>query len=159
MHGLRLRPAAATDLPLLAALYALAASRLGPAVYGPAQVAAWAAFADDETGFRDYVVGPETRVACAADGTPLGFCGLAADGEVRSLYVHPAAGRRGIATRLLADALQRARERGLPLLQAWVTPFSEPVFARAGFSLVQTVQAPFAGVMFERRRMRLALEG
>jgi len=58
--------------------------------------------------------------------------------------------RRGIGSRLLGDALQRSRGRGVTRFAAWVTPFSRPVFERAGFRLVRTVVEPYQGVEFER---------
>ena len=45
--------------------------------------------------------------------------------------------------------------RAWPAFAAWATPFSLPVFARAGFSPVRTVREPFQGVMFARYRVEL----
>lgn len=173
MRPLRLRPVHERDLPALAALYAAAARTLGPAVYTPRQVQAWAAFADDGAAFRDYVLQPDTWVALARgegvpDGdregvddseAPVGFSGWqpiagTPDAEIRSLYVRPELGRRGLGTQLLAASIARARQAGVAALWAWVTPLSRPLFERAGFVLVQTVHEDFAGVPFERYRVR-----
>ncbi len=151
------RPARAADVPALAAIYADAARRLGPQVYTPDQVRAWASFADDAAGFERYVVDNDTWVACApGGGAPLGFCGVGVhDGvhEVHSLYVAPSHTRRGIGREILARSLARAQAAGATRFAAWVTPFSRPLFLAAGFALTQTVQAPFAGAMFERYRV------
>jgi putative acetyltransferase len=149
-----LRRAAAVDVPSLAALYAATARALGGWCYSPVQVAAWAAFGTDTPAFRDYVLGPETWVAVAADGAPLGFSGIDGEGEVRSLYVRHDAGRGGIGSRLLAKGLERGTARGIAQFAAWATPFSLPVFERAGFRLVERVSADFQGVPFERLRVR-----
>jgi len=85
----------------------------------------------------------------------LGFCGVDAQGEVRSLYVRAAATRQGLGSALLAHALGAARAQGQSGFAAWVTPFSLPVFGRAGFALLRTVREPFQGVMFERYRVAL----
>jgi putative acetyltransferase len=159
MPGLswRLRPARAEDVPALAALYAGAARALGPSVYGSRQVEAWAGFGQDTPAFRDYVLGADTWLAETLDEAPqpLGFSGADDSGEVRSLYVHAGFGRQGLGGTLLAATLDRARSRGLRRFEAWVTPLSRPVFERAGFRLVQTVQAEFAGAWFERYRVAL----
>ena len=151
------RPATPADVPALAALYRSAARRLGPLVYTPAQVAAWASFADDEAGFRRYVLDADTWVAeRGGDSGLLGFCGVDSGGEireVRSLYVDPLASRHGLGGEMLRRTLQRAEAGGGRRFAAWVTPFSRPVFLRAGFEWTQTVQAPFAGTMFERYRV------
>jgi N-acetylglutamate synthase-like GNAT family acetyltransferase len=151
------RRAAGDDLFTLAALYRDAALRLGPLVYTPEQVRAWASFADDEAGFRKYVLESDSWIAeRPADGRALGFCGVSPDGdlrEVHSLYVTPPRTRQGIGSEMLRRTLERAAAEGATRFAAWVTPFSRPVFLAAGFSLTQTVTAPFAGVVFERYRV------
>ncbi len=152
--GLSFRLAAAADLLALAALYAHSARTLGPQVYSTEQVAAWQSFAQNTEAFADYVLRAETWLAEHGDG-PLGFCGIEADGEVRSLYVRAAAMRQGVGAALLAHGLKQARSRGIERFAAWATPFSLPVFGRAGFRLVRTVREPFQGVVFERYRVAL----
>ena len=160
-----LRPAIPADVPVLASLYATCARTVGPACCTPEQVAAWASFGADPAGFADYVLKADTWVAVALPGlgsslsgdpagtAALGFSGIDDSGEVKSLYVHPDLMRRGLAGRLLADGLERAQARGLQRFAAWATPFSLPVFKRAGFVLVERVRAEFAGAMFERIRV------
>ena len=151
------RPAASADVFALAALYRDAALRLGPLVYTPEQSRAWASLAEDAAGFRDYVLKADTWIAeRPADGRALGFCGVGRQGvqrEVHSLYVTPQLTRRGLGGEMLARTLQRAASEGARGFTAWATPFSRPVFDRAGFALAQTVTEPFAGVMFERYRV------
>ena len=153
-----MRLATAADVPALAALYADTARKLGSWCYGPEQVAAWASFGADTPAFRDYVLHATTWVAVAADGPPhlpLGFCGAGADGEVHSLYVSASHTRQGLGSRLLQHALGHARAQGQQRFAAWVTPFSRPVFERAGFVLTQTVSEPYQGVVFTRYRVAL----
>ncbi len=151
------RPATAVDLPALAALYRDAAERLGPLVYTPAQVAAWAAFPADAAAFRAYVLDTDTWVAERADASAvLGFCGIGFEGAVRelhSLYVEPLATRQGIGSEMLRRTLQRAEATGGRRFAAWVTPFSRPLFLRAGFVWTRTSAEPFAGTLFERYRV------
>ncbi len=151
------RRAVPDDVFVLAALYRDAALRLGPLVYTPAQVHAWASFADDASAFRAYVLDADTRVAeRVGDGRVLGFCGVSTqDGlcEVRSLYVTPPRTRQGLGTEMLRRTLERAEADGAKRFAAWATPFSLPVFLAAGFTLTQTVSAPFAGTLFERYRV------
>jgi GNAT superfamily N-acetyltransferase len=149
------RPVAPADLPVLAALYRAAAQALGPLVYTPAQVAAWASFAADAAGFERYVLEADTWVADDAKQV-LGFCGVACTGnlgELRSLYVTPDHTRRGIGTTMLARTLDRAQAAGVARFAAWATPLSRPVFEAAGFVLAHVVSEPFAGTLFERYRV------
>ena len=151
------RRAVPADVFVLAALYCDAALRLGPLVYTPEQVRAWASFADDEPGFRAYVLDADTWIAeRPGDGRTLGFCGVSAQGglgEVHSLYVTPGRTRQGLGGEMLARTLERAGAGGATRFAAWVTPFSRPVFLAAGFVLAETVTAPFAGTLFERYRV------
>jgi len=144
------RLATAADVPLLAALYADAARTLGPQVYSPAQVVAWASFAADTTVFRDYILSAQTWII---GDPPQAFCGIDAGGEVHSLYVAPARTRQGLGSALLAHAMAQARAQGVTRFSAWATPFSRPVFQRAGLALVQTVTEPYQGVLFQRYRL------
>jgi putative acetyltransferase len=151
--GWHLRTAATADVPALAALYADTARALGPSCYSPQQVAAWAAFAEGPD-FHDYVTGATTWIAQQdASGALLGFSGVDDAGEVRSLYVDALHTRRGIGSTLLRHALAVARQRGVARFSAWATPFSRPVFQRAGFALESTVREAYQGVVFERHRL------
>lgn len=149
------RQASAADVPALAALYALCARTLGPQVYGAEQVAVWASFGQDSAAFRDYILQADTWLASAQGPAPgvLGFCSVDTLGEVRALYVHPGHGRRGLGALLLAHALAQARAQGITRFAAWATPFSRPVFERAGLTLRATACEPYQGVLFERYRV------
>lgn len=158
MDGVAYRLATTADVPALAKIYGDAARALGPSVYGPEQVAAWAQFGRDTPAFRDYVLKARTWVAeDDASAAPLGFCGIGEEdshhGEVHSLYVRPGHTRQGLGGQLLAHALADARGRGLQSFSAWVTPLSRPLFLRSGFELIETVVAPYEGVLFERYRV------
>lgn len=155
--ALALRLAAAGDLPALASIYRETAQALGPWCYTPAQVAAWARFADSPS-FAAYVFDAETWVACDDRGQVIGFSGASTGGEVHSLYVRHDRVRQGIGSQLLAHVLACGRRHGVQRFSAWATPFSRPVFARAGFVPVETVHGEFEGVMFERYRVALELQ-
>ena len=149
------RLATAADVPALAALYTETARTLGHWCYTPEQVQAWSSFAADLRAFEDYVLLASTWIHSSEDGRILGFCGAAASGEVHSLYARADHTRQGLGGRMLAHALASARHQGVQRFAAWVTPFSRPVFERAGFVLVRTSVEPFQGVLFERYRVEL----
>jgi putative acetyltransferase len=157
------RMAEARDVPALAALYALAARSAGPAAYSAEQTEAWARFADDAGGFAAYVLDAQTWVLDDETAArPIAFCGVQRHGaevaEVKSLYVHPQWQGQGLASALLAHALQAARAQGVQHFHAWATVFSRPVFARAGLALLREVDADFAGMRFVRYRVGNAPE-
>ena len=150
------RLATAADVPQLAALYAHTANAMGAWCYTDEQVRAWAGFAADLEAFASYVLAASTWIHSADDGHIMGFCGVAANGEVHSLYVRADQTRQGLGGRMLAHALATARSQGVQHFAAWATPFSRPVFDRAGFVLVRTSTESFNGVIFERYRVELS---
>lgn len=156
------RLATAVDVPALAVLYRDTALALGPQAYTPEQVAAWARSTDDLERFARYILDADTWVAQGGEGeggSPRGFCGVAVHGhtgEVHSLYVRASLTRQGLGSALLAHALERAHAAGAARFEAWATPFSKPVFERAGFVLQRVVAEPYQGVVFERFRMATA---
>jgi putative acetyltransferase len=152
------RLAAVADVPALAALYREAALMLGPAVYTPEQVAAWARSTDDAEAFSRYILDARTWIDDngAVSGEPRAFCGIGVHGataEVHSLYVRAALTRQGIGGALLRHAMAEARMRGARRFEAWATPLSKPLFERAGLALLRMVAEPYQGVVFERYRM------
>ncbi len=148
------RVAVDRDIVALVQLYADCALTLGPQVYSAEQVAAWASFGADSAAFRHYIFSATTWVATtpAVDGIA-GFCGVDDSGEVHSLYVHPRLTRQGLGSKLLGHAMAQARAAGVQRFSAWATPFSRPVFARAGLGLVAAVTETYQGVPFERYRV------
>ena len=151
-----LRLAKAADVPALAVLYRDTALALGPQVYSSPQVQAWARSTEDSERFARYILDAQTWIDQADDGMPRGFCGIAVHasiGEAHSLYVRASLTRQGIGAALLAHAMANARLQGATRFEAWATPFSRPLFERAGLALERVVAEPYQGVLFERYRM------
>ena len=107
-----IRAAAPGDLPALVCIYRTAIEHVGPRGYSRAQVAAWAAFADERDAFCAWIDGADTVVAVGAHGWPLGFAGLAPPARIASLFVAPVAMRRARGARRRRG--DRARLRVLP---------------------------------------------
>ncbi|MEL7363956.1 MAG: GNAT family N-acetyltransferase [Bacteroidota bacterium] len=149
------RRATPADLPALAALYRDAVHTLGPLAYTPAQVAAWAATAD-EPRFEAFVLGPETLIVEDETG-PIGFAGWRPDGHVASLYVRPDRTRQGLGLRLLTAVIESAQAAGVTRLHSEASVFSRPVFERAGFLVTGTEDIERRGATFTRYLVALDL--
>ena len=145
---LLIRSADIGDLPDLRRIFRDAVEVLGPSVYSSAQVAAWAAFAD-ETEFEGFILGANTSVA-EIGAEIVGFCGIEDNGHITSVYVRPELSRRGIATRLLRFVMDRSGRPGSGRYHAEASLFSLPLFRRCGFQQVGTESVVRAGVAFER---------
>jgi ribosomal protein S18 acetylase RimI-like enzyme len=90
------------------------------------------AFHDDVRQEKEHYDGPAVELVALADGQLVGLLDLelepapgvlhdtdARGGVIWHVAVHPDYRRRGIATDLVKQALERAREHGLELVQAW----------------------------------------
>jgi putative acetyltransferase len=159
-----LRPAREGDTERMAAAHAAATVALGRAAYDERQVRAWA------RGRYDYPVGEDgVRLVVAVrereggDGEGaydevLGFGeGRFApadylstgdreppDGEVRAVYVHPAAARQGVGQALYDDLERAARAAGVDSLGLWASLNAVGFYERQGFERVAERDHEFA---------------
>jgi L-amino acid N-acyltransferase YncA len=121
---------------------------LGPAAYTPAQVAAWKSFAG-QSGFRDFILGVNTYVAVIG-AEVVGFCGIADDGHVASVYVRPDRCGQGMGRKLLRWVLVRHPGPTSGRYYAEASAFSLSLFERCGFRQIGSEQTIRDGVAFER---------
>ena len=133
---------------MLREIYAGTVDRLGPSAYTPVQVDAWKAFAS-ASEFDDFILGVNTCVAVSGAGIA-GFCGIAEDGHVASVYVRADRCRQGVGTALLRRVLANHPAPTSGRYYAEASVFSLPLFTRCGFRRKGTEQAIRDGVVFER---------
>jgi putative acetyltransferase len=143
-----LRRALESDLLVLQSLYADAVLSVTPSTYSPDQVDVWSSFAQDAV-FSDFIYGVNTYVA-TKDAEAVGFCGVAEDGHVVSIYVSPGWVRQGIGTRLLNRVLLLHPVPTSGRYYAEASSFSLPLFQRCGFQRTGIEKAIRKGVTFER---------
>lgn len=156
MTDFTFRPATAADLPALIAIFRAAIETVGPSHYDESQVAAWMAATNNERRFRRLTV--EVDTVLAQDGTgPVGFASLGEEGYIIMLYVRPDRMRRGLAGRLLNALIEKARARGDTRLHTEASPFSRPVFERAGFVVEEVETIERRGATFDRFLMARTL--
>lgn len=142
------------DLAHLAKIYSSAIRHIGPAYYTPEQVNAWSNFANDATRFRDWVTQAETLVARDVSKQAIGFAGLADKGHIAALFVAPDYQRKGIASSLLEQLLQRSQAYGCPTQTTKASEFSKPLFERFGFTVVEIEHTLVDEVAFSRYAMK-----
>lgn len=130
-----LRPFLPDDVPMLAAIFAASIRELTGDDYSEAQQEAWMAAAETEE-FGKRLAADLTLIA-TLDGSPVGFASLRGTDHIRMLYVHPAVGRRGIAT-MLVDALEKlAGGRGAAALTVDASDTAQNFFAKRGYTAQQ----------------------
>lgn len=133
-----IRPFREDDAEALATLTGAAIRGIGSRAYAPAQVAAWAARHPGPARFiASAAKGNIILVAVNAADFPTAYALLEPDGHLDMLYCHPDYAGTGLAGRVLADTENQARAAGIARLFTEASELARPVFARAGFRLVQ----------------------
>ncbi len=127
-----LRPFLASDVPMLAAIFAAAIEELTGDDYSEAQQEAWMASADDEAEFGRSLASDLTLIA-TLQGSPVGFASLRGNDHIQMLYVHPSVAGQGIAS-MLIDALEKlAGSRGAENLTVDASDTAQGFFAKRGY--------------------------
>ena len=132
----RLRPADASDAPVLAALHARAIGALDTTYYTAAELAAWSARMTPER-FRALL--PTRHITVAEMVTSsgpriVGYAQLLPDeGVIEAVYVDPDFGRRGIGAALVRAVEDDGRALGLPGLVLDATLNSIAFYAAQGY--------------------------
>ncbi len=118
------------------------------------------AWAPDEIDPNTWAKRYDTRLAWIAeiDGNVAGFIELEARGHVDMMYVHPAHQRRGVATALLAELEDKAREEGAERLFTDASITARSFFERRGFVLIAPQTVALRGQPFVNFRMEKPLE-
>ena len=146
-----IRDADAADIPALRGIYRGAVHALAPGLYAEDQIAAGSGFAAAPE-FDGFVLDVRSFVA-VRDGRPVGFCGIAPDGHVASVYVDADECRRGIGTLLLLHALDACPAPTSGRWYAEASLLSRGLFARCGFRQTGVERVERGGVVFERYLM------
>ncbi|MGE0116985.1 MAG: GNAT family N-acetyltransferase [Dongiaceae bacterium] len=151
IEAIAIRHSRRADIPAIRAMQERSLRVLGGAFYAPGEIAAFLA----EIGTMDDAVVSEGHYFLAADaagailasggwsrqapGYDRAATGVAADpsemraATVRSVFVDPAAARRGIATAMMARIEQDAAAHGVGVLRMMATLSGLPFYARIGY--------------------------
>jgi putative acetyltransferase len=138
---MRLRPGTEADAPGISTVHFEAIRGTAAAFYPPEIIDSWSR-APDEARFeqlRRSIAGGEAMFVVADDdGDVLGFGSVVPSShELRAVYVHPRAGRRGIGARILEQLEQLAIARGVPELHLDASLNAEAFYARHGYQVIE----------------------
>lgn len=140
------------DLPAVVAVYRDAVRSIAPGLYTPAQVEAWAAFADTDRELRAMLAQGYRLVVEDGEGIEA-FALLEPADYVSLLYCRGRASRRGHASRLLEALEAEARRRGITRVHTAASLISHPLFLRHGYTVDSPERVERNGVSFDRYLM------
>lgn len=135
------RPAVVADAEAIIDLHFAAVHRTASAFYSPAVLDGWSRRPGEARyqRMREVITGGDELVLVAAEAS-----GIVAFGsivphlrELRAVYVHPDASRRGIGARVLATLERLALERGASELHTHASVNAEAFYRRAGYEVAE----------------------
>ena len=156
-HPIEIRPYGERDASATLAIFIDAITKTAAGDYTPAQVRAWARPKDSDRESWHASMQVRNSFVAQLTGEVAGFSNVSKAGYIDMLFVSPRFQRRGIATRLLAEAERRARLAGAPSLWANVSITARPVFEREGFSVEEVQHPSLEGVTLMNFSMRKSL--
>ncbi|CAM3036405.1 GNAT family N-acetyltransferase [Rariglobus hedericola] len=151
MNGV-LRLYRSEDLAAVLEIYSEAVREIAPALYTPAQVDAWAAFAEGNAELVP-MLAQGHRVVIESEAGIEAFAVLDPADYVSLLYCRARASRQGYATQLLAELETEARRLGVTRVHTAASLISHPLFLRQGYTVDHPERVERNGVAFDRYRM------
>ncbi len=106
--------------------------------YGKKQVDTWASISNSTDVWVEKIQNQYFVVACAEDGTIIGFATLTFTGYIDLLFIHKDHQGAGIASKLVNDLIEEGKRRNIPKMWADANITARPFFESKGFTLVQT---------------------
>jgi putative acetyltransferase len=139
--GVRLRAGVESDAEAVRRVHFEAVRQTAAAAYAPEVVERWAPDPTESTleQFRRALGGDDELILVAENGDAVvGFGAIVpATGELRAVYVHPDAGRRGVGAQILRQLEQLAVERGVLALHMDASLNAEAFYARHGYQVIE----------------------
>jgi putative acetyltransferase len=135
------RAAVGEDAVAIVNVHFAAVHRTAAAFYSPEVLDRWSTCPDDARyqQMREVIAGGDELVLVAETAA-----GIVAFGsivprlrELRAVYVHPDAGRRGIGSQVLGELERMALARGVSQLHVDASVNSEAFYQRAGYEVVE----------------------
>jgi putative acetyltransferase len=148
----RLRPYTDADADATLAVFRRAVRTTAARDHSAEQLAAWAPDSIDRDEWHARRRERRTVVA-DDDGRVVGFTDVDATGYVDMMYVDPDAGRRGVATALLAWAVEEATRAGAVSVRTHASITARPFFEAHGFRVDEVRHPVRNGVTFENFAM------
>jgi hypothetical protein len=153
-----LRPLQAGDAIQVAEVYRDAVLSQANGLYSPEQVRAWSGHPRSAEGLGPALERGFGLVSCAGAGGSIEAFGLLDPLDRLSLlYCRGRSCRQGRATALLEALQQHARAAGVTWLRTEASQLSRPLLERQGWGVEAEETVLYAGVPFQRWRMRRSL--
>lgn len=143
MNNISVRPLLPSDADSTADIFLRAIREVAAKDYSPGQINAWAQIDDRATWANRRA----SRAAWIAEleYKAVGFTDLVLNGYLDMMFVHPEYQGLGVASLLLDQVEQKARELGLNRIHTKASITARPFFERRGFRVLKSQQVKKRG--------------
>ena len=157
MSEICVRPYTEADAAPTLTVFRDAVMITGSQRYSTEQVAAWIGPAEDNLPRWHAARSAPATIVAEVNGEVVGFSDLDPQGYIDMLFVSPAFGRRGVASRLLDEVESRARAAGLDTLTVSASLLLRPLLERRGFVVEKQLAPEINSVTLVSFAMRKSL--
>lgn len=137
MERYRLRPLTETDIPEIQELFRNTVLNVNIRDYTEEEVNDWVSCMEDAGTVSELLAAHCFIAAIDDDGKIIGFSSMNADGYLHSMFVHKDWQGMGVATQLLSEVENRAREYGVPEITLDVSLTARTFFESKGYEVVR----------------------
>ncbi len=133
MRRYELRRLTADDIPAMQRLFRETVLCVNARDYSRKEVEDWASCIDNEEQVKDWLAAHWFIAALDETGQIVGFSSMNVEGYLHSLFVHKDWQGRGVASFLLAEVEDKAREYGVKEIFSEVSITAKPFFEKRGY--------------------------
>lgn len=158
----RIRPGVESDAAALSRVHFAAVRGTAAASYPPPIIEGWAPPPDEarQEQFRRAIAGgDESFVVAEHAGDVVGFGSIVVSvHELRSVYVHPTAGRRGVGGAIVGELERVAVSSGIPALDVTASLNAEAFYVQRGYQVLErTIHRSRSGLEMACVKMKKSL--
>lgn len=125
------------DIPLMRDLFRTTVLNVNARDYTEDEVNDWASCGESDMRWRELLVSNRYVGVFNEDNVLVGFSSMNKDGYLHSMFVHKDFQHKGIATQLLLEVEEIARQYGVEYITSEVSLTARPFFEKKGYGIVK----------------------
>ena len=140
-HHLSMRLLTKQDIPQMRALLRSTVLTVNSKDYTHEEVEDWASCGDSVEHWKELLAKNDYIGIFDGQGNIIGFSSMNSEGHLHSMFVHKDWQHQGMASRMLAEVENMAREYGVPKIVVEASITARPFFEKHGYTAVKAQKA------------------